>query len=52
MIAPSRWGFAAAATTVNLNTITPPIGAIIDPLWNQTSQQLAPRHGHHDRAVR
>ena len=38
MIAPSRWGLAAAATTVNLNKINPPIGAINDPLWNQTSQ--------------
>ena len=37
MIAPSRWGFAAAATTVNLNKITPPMGAVVDPLWNQTS---------------
>ena len=25
MIAPSRWGFAAAATTVNLNKINPPM---------------------------
>jgi ABC-type multidrug transport system ATPase subunit len=38
MIAPSRWGLAAAATTVNLNKINPPIGAINDPLWIQTSQ--------------
>jgi hypothetical protein len=38
MIAPSRWGLAAAATTVNLNKINPPIGAINDPLWSQTSQ--------------
>jgi ABC-type multidrug transport system ATPase subunit len=35
VIAPSRWGLAAAASTVDLNTIsqTPPI----DPLWTQTS---------------
>ena len=37
MIAPSRWGFAAAATTVNLNGISPPLGGITDPLWAQTS---------------
>ena len=37
MIAPSRWGFAAAASTVNLNVITPPVGGVIDPLWKQTS---------------
>ena len=37
MIAPSRWGFAAAASTVNLNLITPPKIGIIDPLWTQTS---------------
>ncbi len=34
-IAPSRWGFAAVATTVNLNTTGE--NSIIDPLWNQTS---------------
>jgi ABC-type transport system involved in multi-copper enzyme maturation permease subunit len=35
VIAPSRWGLAAAASTVDLNHIsqTPPI----DPLWTQTS---------------
>jgi hypothetical protein len=35
MIAPSRWGLAATASTVNLNQIsaTPPI----DSLWKQTS---------------
>ena len=35
VIAPSRWGLAAAASTVNLNQITqtPPV----DPLWTQTS---------------
>jgi ABC transport system ATP-binding/permease protein len=38
MIAPSRWGFAAAAATVNLNKISPSLGGISDPLWNQTSQ--------------
>jgi ABC-type transport system involved in multi-copper enzyme maturation permease subunit len=37
MIAPSRWGFAAAASTVNLNVITPPGQGVIDPLWKQTS---------------
>ena len=38
MIAPSRWGLAAVATTVNLNVISPPVGGITDPLWTQTSQ--------------
>jgi hypothetical protein len=38
-IAPSRWGYAAVATTVNFDKISPPAvdGAIIDPLWMQTS---------------
>jgi ABC-type multidrug transport system ATPase subunit len=38
MIAPSRWGFAAVASTVNLNRISPPVASIVDPLWTQTSQ--------------
>jgi hypothetical protein len=35
VIAPSRWGLAAAASTVNLNQISqaPPF----DPLWNPTA---------------
>jgi hypothetical protein len=37
-IAPSRWGFAAEATTVNLNVITPPAAGFTDPLWTQSSQ--------------
>jgi ABC-type multidrug transport system permease subunit len=37
MIAPSRWGFAAAASTVNLDTITPPVGGVTDNLWKTTS---------------
>jgi ABC transport system ATP-binding/permease protein len=38
-IAPSRWGYAAVAMTVNYDTISPPAknGGIIDPLWTQTS---------------
>ena len=38
-IAPSRWGYAAVATTVNFDTISPPAkdGGIIDPLWTQSS---------------
>ncbi len=36
-IAPSRWGFAAAASTVDLNGISPPLGGINDPLWAPTS---------------
>ena len=50
MIAPSRWGFAAAATTVNLNVISPPLGGITDPLWAQTSGHWLTRHGRDDRA--
>jgi hypothetical protein len=37
MIAPSRWGFAAPASTVNLNKLTPLGQGVIDPLWNQSS---------------
>jgi ABC transport system ATP-binding/permease protein len=37
MISPSRWGLAAAASTVNLNLISPAKIGIIDPLWAQTS---------------
>src|SRR5581483_214491 len=37
MIAPSRWGFAAAATTVNLDKISPPVGGVIDDLWTTSS---------------
>jgi ABC-type multidrug transport system ATPase subunit/pSer/pThr/pTyr-binding forkhead associated (FHA) protein len=33
---PSRWGFAGAASTVDLNVIAPQ-GSTIDPLWNHTS---------------
>jgi ABC transport system ATP-binding/permease protein len=38
-ISPSRWGYAAAATTVNYDTISFPakFGGIIDPLWTQSS---------------
>ena len=36
-VSPSRWGFSAVATTVNLDKINPPVGAINDPLWTQTS---------------
>jgi len=36
-IAPSRWGFSALASTVNLDKINPPLGLIGDPLWTQTS---------------
>jgi ABC transport system ATP-binding/permease protein len=36
--APSRWGFAGVASTVNLNVINPAIpGNIVDPLWNRSS---------------
>ena len=33
---PSRWGFAGAASTVDLNVIAPQ-GSTVDPLWNHTS---------------
>jgi ABC transport system ATP-binding/permease protein len=36
-IAPARWGFAAVASTVNLNVLTPPTGSNTDPLWTPTS---------------
>src|SRR5260370_27608090 len=35
-LAPSRWGFSAVASTVNLDKISPP-GGIADSLWTQTS---------------
>src|SRR5271165_5712271 len=36
-LSPSRWGFAAAAATIDLNKVTPPPpGATPDPLWNHT----------------
>jgi ABC-type multidrug transport system ATPase subunit len=37
MIAPSRWGLAAVASTVNLNEISPPHISVTDPLWNPSS---------------
>jgi hypothetical protein len=36
MIAPARWGFGAAAATVNLNVVTP-ITTSADPLWQHSS---------------
>jgi ABC-type multidrug transport system ATPase subunit len=36
-LTPSRWGFAAIASTVNLNHVTPPPpGGTPDPLWNHS----------------
>jgi ABC transport system ATP-binding/permease protein len=37
MIAPSRWGLAAVASTVNLNEISPAKITITDPLWAPSS---------------
>ena len=38
-LSPSRWGFAAAASTVNLNQVTPPPpGNTPDPLWRHSPQ--------------
>ena len=37
-LTPSRWGFAAVASTIDLNHVTPPPpGATPDPLWNHTA---------------
>jgi ABC transport system ATP-binding/permease protein len=33
---PSRWGFAASASTIDLNQIAPK-GSTIDPIWDHTS---------------
>jgi len=36
-LTPSRWGFAAVASTIDLNHVTPPPpGATPDPLWNHS----------------
>jgi hypothetical protein len=36
-LSPSRWGFAAVASTVDLNKVSPPpAGNTPDPLWNHT----------------
>jgi ABC transport system ATP-binding/permease protein len=36
-LSPSRWGFGAAASTLNLNQVTPPPpGNTPDPLWQHT----------------
>ena len=36
-LSPSRWGFAAAASTTNLNQVTPPPpGNTPDPLWQHS----------------
>jgi ABC-type transport system involved in multi-copper enzyme maturation permease subunit len=32
-LTPSRWGFGATASTVNLTQISPPAGTRPDPLW-------------------
>src|SRR5580698_5525203 len=38
-LSPSRWGFGAAACTVNLNQVTPPPpGNTPDPLWRHSPQ--------------
>jgi len=37
-VSPSRWGFGAAASTTNLNIVTPPPpGNTPDPLWRHTA---------------
>ncbi len=37
-IAPARWGFAATASTVKLNRISPPVSGLPDPLWDHKPQ--------------
>ena len=38
MVAPSRWGYGAVASTANLNVISPTAGGnFTDPLWNHTA---------------
>jgi ABC-type multidrug transport system ATPase subunit len=36
-LSPSRWGFGAVASTVNLNVINPTLGNFTDPLWSHTA---------------
>ena len=48
VISPSRWGLAAAASTVNLNEISR--GAALRPAVEADIGELASRHGHHGRA--
>jgi ABC-type multidrug transport system ATPase subunit/ABC-type multidrug transport system permease subunit len=36
-VSPSRWGFGAVSSTVNLNVIGPVLPGSTDPLWDQSS---------------
>ncbi len=37
-LSPSRWGFAATASTTNLNHVTPPPpGSTPDPIWQHNA---------------
>jgi ABC transport system ATP-binding/permease protein len=41
-LTPSRWGFAAVASTIDLNHVTPPPpGGTPDPLWNHSAHTWA-----------
>jgi ABC-type multidrug transport system ATPase subunit len=41
-LTPSRWGFAAIASTIDLNHVTPPPpGSTPDPLWNHSAHAWA-----------
>jgi ABC transport system ATP-binding/permease protein len=41
-LTPSRWGFAAVASTIDLNHVTPPPpGGTPDPLWNHSVRTWA-----------
>jgi len=49
-IAPARWGFAAGASTVNLNAIGLLPGTDADPLWTTSSADWLRDVGNHSRA--
>jgi ABC transport system ATP-binding/permease protein len=36
-LSPSRWGYAASASTVNLNSVIPPTSSSTDPLWGHSA---------------
>ena len=41
-LTPSRWGFAAVASTIDLNHVTPPPpGSVPDPLWSHSAHAWA-----------
>ncbi len=48
---PARWGYAAAASTVDLRHLVPDSLLSQDRFWQHTIEDLAARHGHAGRAV-